>query len=162
MCLLQPVLCSLSLSPPPSLSPYSETLPDCCISPSVSSNPQWSYFFQHLTLPETFCFLNCLCLSPTVGCKVHKNWELLSFFFFFYHCVLNTELLNSEVLNNCLLNRWKKDGMNPGISFILRDKRYTSPGDLFRDSSGWDPSFCISDKVSGSEGSLGLKYLVVW
>lgn len=83
MCLLQPVLCSLSLSPPPSLSPYSETLPDCCISPSVSSNPQWSYFFQHLTLPETFCFLNCLCLSPTVGCKVHKNWELLSFFFFF-------------------------------------------------------------------------------
>ena len=52
--------------------------------------------------------------------------------------------------------------MNPGISFILRDKRYTSPGDLFSDSSGWDPSFCISNKVSGSEGSLGLKYLVVW
>ena len=52
--------------------------------------------------------------------------------------------------------------MNPGISFILRDKRYMSPGDLFRDSSGWDPSFCISNKVSGSEGPLGLKYLVVW
>lgn len=29
---------------------------------------------------------------------------------------------------------------------------------------GWDPRFCISNKfsVSGSESSLGLKYLVVW
>ena len=82
MCLLQPVLHSLSLSPPPSLSPIQRPFLTTVSHPQSSSSPQWSYFFQHLTLPEIFCCLNCLCLSPTVGCKVHKNWELLSFFFF--------------------------------------------------------------------------------
>lgn len=56
MCLLQPVLHSLSLSPPPSLSPIQRPFLTTVSHPQSSSSPQWSYFFQHLTLPEIFCF----------------------------------------------------------------------------------------------------------
>lgn len=121
-------------------------------------------FLPAFTTSWNLLFYACLCLSPPLECKVHENWELLCLFTT-VSSICRTELLYSGMLSNYF---WKRMGR---ILVLLRlwGTRETdhlgicSNADSSLRGLGWDPRFCISNKfsVSGSESSLGLKYLVV-